>query len=426
MPHPFPKVLLTLFPALFILVSCGNEVNEPDKRGKNIVAPDSILVPSADSAAKLPPVEFDPVFDHVAAYLCGIRVENSKLDKKFTSAPEWKSFAQRSGPKWKQYDSARVAPIESWRDRELADLNRDCKTLFYPFSGPDILNANIFFPEAEKYILVGLEPVGVIPFIGRDTIDTLSNYLRSVETSLFSILRFSFFRTVAMKSDLNKDQVNGTTPLLMIFLKARKNEIISVKKMSVDVLGKLNEKGRIPGVEIRFRKDSLHPVQCLYYFSTDLSNGGLLENWKEFRLFLDSMGRVDTYLKSASYLMHNAFFSTIRETILQHSEYILQDDSGIPYYYFDKSSWDIQLYGKYKGTIPLFSEEYQADYQEAFVADSASKKLRSLPFGIGYKWKGGESNLLLARRKKDSKLTIPVQLIREPKVKIQKSKGKDQ
>lgn len=420
MHHPFLKAFLFILPISCFLGSCGSgnqdSGNESPKR-------DTVLVPAHDHPPALPPIEFDPVFDHVASYLCGITVTGSKLDKKFTQAPEWKSFAQRSAPKWKQYDSTRVAPIEKWRDEELSSRIDSCSTLFYPFSGPDILNANTFFPEAKEYILVGLEPVGTVPFIGRDTIDTLSNYLRSVENSLFSILKFSFFRTIAMKKDLNRSEVNGTIPLLMIFLKARKNEIISVKKISVDTNGLLSEKGRIPGVEIRFRKDSLHPVQRMLYFSTDLSNGGLLQNWKEFKKYLDGMGTVTSYLKSASYLMHNAFFSTIREIILTRSAHILQDDSGIPYYYFDHASWDLQLYGKYKGTIPLFSEEYQADYQAAFEADSAAKKLKPLPFGIGYKWRGGDSNLLLASRRSGSKLQIPAQKkVEKTKSKSEKSK----
>ncbi|MCC7302988.1 MAG: hypothetical protein IT233_10125 [Bacteroidia bacterium] len=404
-----------------VLVSCEPAEQVSPLPGTSIETPDSVPAVQTDSMP-LPAIRFDPIYDQVASYLCGLPVLSGSLDKKLTTAAEWKSYAQRSSSRWKQYDSTRVIPQISWRNRELKELNTRCEKLFYPFSGPDILNANVFFPDAKEYILVGLEPVGTVPFIGRDTIDTLANYFRSVETSLFSILKFSFFRTIAMKSDLHKDQVNGTIPLLMIFLKSRKNEIISINKMSIDATGKLSEKGRIPGVEIRFRKDSLHPVQTMYYFSTDLSNGGLLENWKEFKLFLDGMGRVNTYLKSASYLMHNAFFSTIRETILRQSEYILQDDSGIPYYYFDAKSWDIHLYGKYKGTIPLFSEEYQQDYQDAFVADSVAGKLSPLPFGIGYKWKGGESNLLLASRKANSTLVIPAQIKKDPKEKGQKSK----
>ncbi len=401
----FRSGLITL--SLFFLFGCGSET-QPTTTTSTIQKDTVVPILTRDSIPS--PLIFDPLYDHVAKYISGIAVANSKVDKKFTQAPEWKSYAARSDAKWNKYDTTRLLPLQKWSEQELGEMNKMEGTLFYPFSGPDILNANIFFPEAEQYVMVGLEPVGEIPFIGKDTIDTLSNYLRSVENSLFSILHFSFFRTVAMKKDLHQDQVNGTIPLMMIFLARSGNEIISIKKVRIDPEGKLNEKsGNVPGVEIVFRKDSLHFPQKVYYFSTDLSNEGLLRTRKEFSLFITSLGKVKTYLKSASYLMHNDFFSTIREHILVQSEYILQDDSGIPYFYFPKENWKIQLYGKYKGTISLFAEEYQADYLLAFQADSAAKTLKKLPFGIGYKWHDGESNLLLAKKIKEfDQKAIPV------------------
>jgi hypothetical protein len=36
-------------------------------------------------------------------------------------------------------------------------------TVFYPFSGPDILNALAFFPDGTEYIMFGLESPGRIP-----------------------------------------------------------------------------------------------------------------------------------------------------------------------------------------------------------------------------------------------------------------------
>jgi hypothetical protein len=35
--------------------------------------------------------------------------------------------------------------------------------MFYMFSGPDFLYAQTFFPNADTYILCGIEPIGAIP-----------------------------------------------------------------------------------------------------------------------------------------------------------------------------------------------------------------------------------------------------------------------
>ena len=351
-----------------LISSCGNEALPKVETVSFQPPPADSLITSEDSVP--PPLVFDHQYNNAANFISGIAAKGGSVENKIIDSPEWKLYARRANDKWKRFDTTRTLPLQTWGAEELKEMNSETKTLFYPFSGPDILNANIFFPGANQYVMVGLEPVGDVPFIGHDSIDTLSNYFRSVESSLFSVLRFSFFRTAAMKTDLKRNEVNGTIPLIMIFLTRTGNEIISIKKIRVDTAGMLNEKrGNVPGVEFVFRKDSLHFPQKLYYFSTDLSNEGLLHTRKEFSRYITKLGKVSTYLKSASYLMHNDFFSTIREHILVQSSYILQDDSGIPYFYFGKENWNMQLYGKYKGTISLFAEEYQEDYLLAFQAD---------------------------------------------------------
>mgnify|MGYP006908207367 CR=1 FL=1 len=389
--------------AVLFLFSCGSGDTTPP-----LETTDSILPKKADTLTQEAPPKievrrnFDRTPDDIALFLAGLPPrDKSLIDPAYRESPEWKKYASIAKGRWKVFDSTRVSKISLWRDQELDALNKEIKTLYYPFSGPDILNANLFFPQAKEYIMVGLEPVGEIPFTEKYVVDTLGKYFQSVNNSLYAILNFSFFRTVAMKKDLQGEQVNGTTPLMLLFLSRRGNEIIEVKKVSLSPEGNLqySESGKPKGVEITFRKDTLSPEQKVIYFRADLSNEGMLKTNLELKKFISSKGTVHTYLKSASYLMHNKFFSEVRDQILAQSKGLLQDDSGIPYSFFDKSIWDITLYGKYTGTISLFKNEYQADYKEAFSQDSAARKLKPLPFGIGYKWHEGTSNLLMARKK---------------------------
>jgi hypothetical protein len=100
---------------------------------------------------------------------------------------------------------------------------------------------------------------------------------------------------------------------------------------------------------------------------------------------------VTTYIKSASYLMHKSYFSTIRNTILAKSIAILQDDSGIPYRFFNKSKWAIRLYGTYDGPIELFKDHMEEDLKAAYERGAQPLTVR-----LGY---GKQSNMLLATRK---------------------------
>ena len=119
----------------------------------------------------------------------------------------------------------------------MAAIDKSGKTLFYPFSGPDILHGNCLFPNADTTIMIGLEPVGSAPFLQKNTSDTLSTYFRSVNSSLYAILNFSFFRTAAMKKDL-RSEVNGTTPVMMIFLERTGNRVLEVKPLHINEIGR--------------------------------------------------------------------------------------------------------------------------------------------------------------------------------------------
>ena len=79
------------------------------------------------------------------------------------------------------------------------------------------------------------------------------------------------------------------------------------------------------------------------------------------------------------------------ELLLNRSATIVQDDSGIPLTYFEATKWRVQAFGHYAGPIPMFANFYQPRMAELFRSASP------LEFGIGYRWRKNESNLLLAQ-----------------------------
>jgi hypothetical protein len=130
--------------------------------------------------------------------------------------------------------------------------------------------------------------------------------------------------------------------------------------------------------------------QTLYYFSTDLSDWGVKKSG--FLKFCDGLGRGDALLKSASYLLHSGGFADVRAFILDRSAAIVQDDSGIPVRYFDRGEWQLQAFGNYLGPISIFPGRYQRDLSALYRSGRAGP----LEFGIGYRWRPRQSNLLLA------------------------------
>ncbi|MBN8701682.1 MAG: hypothetical protein J0M08_01330 [Bacteroidetes bacterium] len=390
------RLLISVFILLFFF-SCKNEVS------KNVeISTDSSKVFQANRNALA--INIDAPLNQLAAAVAGIDSITYTLSQfNQLKNEQWYTYANKMNASWLRYDSLHTLPMTLWRNKEL--VYDSTHFLFYPFAGADILNAYTLFPDADKYILIGLEPIGSLP----DT-SVFSNaskfnaYTSAVNASLYAILNFSFFRTISMASDFHQKELNGTVHLLVLFLKRMNLQLVSFNYVAIDANG--NEKSFLDytslqldsalnkGCVIKFTDGK--EIKQVYYFSVDLSDDKLNRNQGLFT-YLAKEGSFNTYLKSASYLMHKTYFSKIRNFILANTSQIVQDDSGIPYRFIDSTKWDVQLYGTYSGPIPMFGGSYQPDFVAAYKAKASLVK--PLPFGIGYKYKLGESNLQVIRTK---------------------------
>jgi hypothetical protein len=131
----------------------------------------------------------------------------------------------------------------------------------------------------------------------------------------------------------------------------------------------------------------------LYYFSTDISDSGLKHSG--FLKFCETLAPGNSCVKSASYLMHESYFSAIRGFLLENSTTLVQDDSGVPVAYFTPDVWQMRFFGAYPGPIPLFKNCLQPKLSEYY----RSTRPEPLDFGIGYRHRAGESTLMVATRK---------------------------
>ena len=310
----------------------------------------------------------------------------------------WKSYAANLNSRFGKLDSTRLGIMREWRSKELATVLDKEPVLFYPFSGPDFLNAGIFFPEASSYYLFALESPGSLTKAEEFLQDSSGTYFSSIDKSLWSILNFSFFRTNSMKVDLKARDLNGSVHLMVLFAQRLGFDVYSTTRVWIDSTGAINNKGgATSGICVKLLSHDRSHAKSLYYFSADISDSGMLAN-KGLNRFLMSLGKdKNTYLKSASYLLHLGNFSWMRKYILNNSRNILQDDSGIPLMYVD-SSWQKTFYGTYDRPIDLFKHKFQEKLKEKY--ESHGSDIKPLPFGIGYDYKLNESNLMLFTKQK--------------------------
>jgi hypothetical protein len=337
----------------------------------------------------LPAVGASP--DETARYLAGMPVAADSALAKFTRDPGWQQHARYFDSAWDKLNAQQLSKIRVWSE---ANLKEPRSTLFYTFSGPDFVYANAFFPKAANYILVGLEPVGPVP-----TITDRARYsLANLRASLNTLLNISFFITSDMGSRLREGEFKGTLPILMVFLARSGKTIEEITPISLDKDGDVrpaDQRGAFStnsGVKIAFTGND-GARQTLYYFSTDLSDSGVKNSG--FLKFCEKFGTGDSLVKSASYLLHGSNFSRTRQFLLDNSHAIVQDDTGVPVRMFKAEDWDLRPFGAYIGPIEVFPGMFQPQLAQLFRRGKPPK----LEFGIGYRWRGHDSNLLLAVKK---------------------------
>jgi hypothetical protein len=310
----------------------------------------------------------------------------------------WNRHSEVASAGWTNAQTRYLDPIQNWREHSF-DKSATTDLAFYPFSGPDAANVLSFFPDAREYLLIGLEPVGCIP---AGLADYNVNYFSALRHSLDAILTINFFRTNDMEVDFGSANLRGVLPALLFMIARSGYAVMDVTRIDITADGaiarssdetKEDGKGssaKTPGVAIRF-VDRRNTVRVLRYFSLNLQDYRL-RNKPGAMKYLSALPETNTLIKSASYLLHSPHFSITRDTILAKSRLVVEDDSGIPFRYFDTPAWDVRLYGTYKEPITRFKKWHQVDLESAFTS---RRDVRPLGFAIGY-YHVRESNLLVA------------------------------
>lgn len=347
-----------------------------------------LFIPQA-SRSEEPATSLNQIND-AAAFLAGIELPHQS-DHLLTNTNSWANHVKTLDSEFESHRDRVLSPMSEWSNAELTRELTINSTVRYMFSGPDILHAFHMFPSADTFVLCGLEPVGEIPQLSELSAGNAGRALGEVRNALGEIINFSFFRTKDMKDDLKFSTFHGTTPIMMVFLTRSGQYLKGVEFLKLNEDGTLTSNGLdakgADAVKIEFSPLRFEKNKTLYYFSSDLSDGGFPKSG--FKTWLESQPKGNAYLKAASFLMHESYFKGIRTHLLDHSVQIVQDDSGIPFRYFKADLWYADLFGSYTGPIDLFSEHYQSDLRSAYRS-----RQRPLAFGTGYKWRKGESNLM--------------------------------
>jgi len=342
------------------------------------------------------PVNTGP--NDVARFLAGMPVpENSPLAPLMRD-PAWQAHAAFFEEQFSKLHARQLEKLHGWQQTSFPESLQPFPVVFYMFSGPDFLYVDQFFPRAQVYVLCGKEALGPPPDPLR--IANLSSALGNLENAMKSSLSTTYFITKDMKVDLHEQNLNGVLPILYTCIARADKSITNVSFGSLNSGGVFEEAalgrkgGSTSGVRIRYTDNQSGGAQTLYYFTTDISDSGIKAT-PGFLKFCQRLGTGPSFLKSPSYLLFESGFASIRNFILDHSNMIVQDDSGIPIAYFDPNKWTVRFFGAYLGPIDVFKQHYQPRLRELYQQGNPPP----LDFGFGYRWNYKEANLFVATRK---------------------------
>ena len=304
------------------------------------------------------------------------------------------------------YDERNLSKMNVWRDKELISVPRQDETLFYPFSGPDVVNMLTLFPNQQTYVMMGMEYVGTSETVTEWMKPLSKQKMDTIRKAVESVFIRSFFRTLDMSSDFSRNGTRGVLPGMLLMLKILERDVKSVQWVTLTPEGSLKyltpeatktANGNF-GVEIKITHPTQGFEQTIYYFRTDLSDTPMTTNLGLRNFISNKLGTTTTFVKSASFLMHMQGFDWMRNTVLNVSRVVLQDDSGVPYKHYKPKDWGHRLYGQYIGPYGAsFAAFKQPELNKAYE----SVPLQLLDFNFGYGYAKIPSHLMLFIRKEN-------------------------
>jgi hypothetical protein len=348
-----------------------------------------------------PKVAIDEYATLRAQMMAGVEISNKGEYDSLLNLPATKQHYQDFNKAWKKLEDNHLSKLRVWQEKQMTDITKqEGNTLFYPFSGPDFLNAYLFFPNCDTYLMFGLEDPGKLV----DLKNMPPNYFASLRNAMSEITERNYFITSRMGGQL---WGKGVLPIVNIFMARTSNKIVKIERFYLEKDGTAkhfpleDEKGEaakgkpIVGITIEFINEKRSKSQRIYYVGTDVADEKMKAKM-ELATFIKSFKNKVTFIKSASYILHNANFDIMRRIVLDNTKAVLQDDTGVRYSEYIKEGWKVKLYGKYARPIRDFGGfTFQPELDKAFKADSTVEKIN---FTFGYHWvgsKGGESNTSL-------------------------------
>ncbi len=316
---------------------------------------------------------------------------------------------------WDQVRKDSLNEMIPWRKRNVPrELARN--PVVYPLSGADYLNAYALFPEAPQYLFIALESPGVLPDLYRMTEREREQGLAAIRRAVATVASVNYMKSKILRKEMSNAYMPGTLPVFLLLAAGLGHTVEEVHPVILDAAGNMLDsewatdnpalrKGRraeapgvIHGLRMVIRDPASQQSKTVMYLQVRLREEAVGLGTREGR-FLRKIHNCNTIFKAAVYLLHDDDYEAVRRFVLDRSDLILQDDSGLPYRFFRAEDWEEHLFGTYTRIPPLGGIPNPP--QQPLLARRFRERSEPLtfPYGYGVLQGKGKSNLMLFVKK---------------------------
>jgi hypothetical protein len=281
-------------------------------------------------------------------------------------------------------------------------------TVVYPFGGGDLVSAIATYPDLTEITTISLEIAGdVRPVLKADN-RRLEKELSVLREHLGKLFLKAHSRTVNLDIE-TRGAIPGEVAFTMAALAIHGYEPITLRYFDFDTDGNLvfykdedftkydkAKAGKNPfsNAEIRFRKKGDSKVKILRHVAFDLSDGSLRRSPALLK-HLDKKGKVSTMTKAASHLLwDDKNFSVIREWLMQHTDWMISDTTGVPPRIAKKYGFVQDVYGQYEWPEPFGT----VNNQDAQAFHDLFKNAQPITFRYGYPDNKSHGHIVVTRK----------------------------
>ncbi len=284
----------------------------------------------------------------------------------------------------------------------------------YPFGGGDLASALATFPDAIDITTISLEPAGDVRPVNGLPPERLARELSGHRSHLERLFLKAHSRTDNLEKESKTEMpgeilfalaalaVYGDEPVSLRYFRLRSDGSLAyVTQEDIDAAKRGSDRRALfANAELRFRRAGTaeatpKAVQVLRHVSFNLDDAHLKAD-PSLLAYLDSKGRVAAMTKAATHLLWDDHFSSIRTWLVDHTDWMVSDSTGIPPRIAGPAGFVQEAYGTFDGPSPFGLPDARdaRDLKRLF----ASQPERDLTFRYGYPDKDGHAHLLVTRR----------------------------